>query len=147
MKRITLYFSIIGLFILSIAACNDGTAVKVAKGAQDVAVAVNAATKTVQALDKDGLITKDENLKIDLALLDVNHATQEFNNQIKGFTSVDSTNKAQLLALANNVVASVAKLNSEVQSISNPKAQNAISAACSAIQVSINVVIPYLEAK
>lgn len=138
--------ALILLITLAISACSDDQQRKAAQASDTLAQSIAAAISVKRELVKEGHLKKDEELKITEGLLLVNDAATEFNNQVKSVKTWDANSKAVLAATLSRVTNSLKELtDTGVLKLSDPGAQQKLTAAIATIQQSITLLGGFLQ--
>jgi len=113
---------------------------KYAKAADDIAGAISSIIDAVKKLQQQGRITADEEKKLLQLLNTSNDANNALINKIKSTTTVDASNKSELLSLLSQVTSAVSDLNnSGVLKIGNADARQRLSKFISTINAALAI--------
>jgi len=113
---------------------------KYAKAADDIAGAISSMIDAVKKLQQQGRITADEEKKLLQLLNTSNDANNALINNIKSTTTVDASNKSELLSLLSQVTSAVSDLNnSGVLKIGNADARQRLSKFISTINAALAI--------
>ena len=113
---------------------------KYAKAADDIAGAISSMIDAVKKLQQQGRITADEEKKLLQLLNTSNDANNALINKIKSTTTVDASNKSELLSLLSQVTSAVSDLNnSGVLKIGNADARQRLSRFLSTINAALAI--------
>ena len=113
---------------------------KYAKAADDIAAAISAMIDAKRKLAQQGRISADEERKLTQLLTVANEADITFNNRLKATTTLDASNRADLVNLLSQVTSAINDLNSSgVLKIGNADAQKRLTQFISTINAALNI--------
>jgi hypothetical protein len=113
---------------------------KYAKAADDIAASINAMIDAKRNLAQQKRINADEETKLTQLLTVANNADIAFTNKLKATTTIDASNKADLVSLLSQVTSAVNDLNSSgVLKIGNADARQRLSKFISTINAAITI--------
>lgn len=137
LRAFTAVFAV--LLILSISlpsvGCNSNQLQTAAKASDDIAVSITLAISVKTNLEKQGLLSSAEVLRIDKALLALNKADQTFVAKARTYTSFDASSKKDLAKLFVDITTGIAALQSSVASLTNQQAATAFASIVAALTV------------
>lgn len=113
---------------------------KYAKAADDIAGGISAMIDAKRNLAQQGHITADEERKLTQLLTVANDADTALVNRLRSTTTIDASNKADLLNLLSQVTTAVSDLNnSGVLKLGNADAQKRLSKFITSINAAIAI--------
>lgn len=113
---------------------------KYAKALDDMAGAINAMIKVKRELAQSGRLSRDEELRLTNQLLTANNAVTAALNTVKSLTTIDTSNRPQLLQLFTAVTSAVNDLSSSIPTFSNPDAKNKLSKIFAGITAALTII-------
>jgi hypothetical protein len=136
---------IIAFLCIFLVACEEDQKKKLAKAADDIAIAVDAGIKIKRECAKQGWIDQKQEFFVTKALYDINSAGEMFSAHVKKINQMDTGSKTELIQLMRDINASVAKLNDEILSIKNPEAQAKLKTITFMLGTSMTIVQSLVE--
>ena len=113
---------------------------KYAKAADDIAGSISAMIDAKRSLAQQGHISADEERRLTQLLTVANDADAALVNRLKSTTTIDASNKSELLNLLSQVTSAINDLNqSGVLKIGNADAQKRLSQFIGTINAALNI--------
>ena len=113
----------------------------VAESSDRAASAVRSAINVKRSLARQGVLEPDAELVVTRILLDINTTNRELRRLGKSLTVVTAADKSALVKLADDLLASVGRLNSEgVLRIKNEEAREKFAVSVEAIRAAVVII-------
>lgn len=129
---------VVGVLVLSLAACTDQDLVTLSQALKDSAAAVGTLQTTVIAANAQGLISEDDTRTILTVAVSVNQAGLQATAMTRTLTTLKQADRANLLVVLQPVVNSVAAAVNSVPLGISPNTRANIVLLLQAIQAALN---------
>ena len=113
---------------------------KYAKALDDMAGALNAMIKAKRQLAQSGRLSQPEELKLTNQLLTANNAVTAALNTVKSLTTVDASNRSQLLQLFTAVTTAMNDLGTSIPTFGNPDAKDKLQKIFAGITAALTII-------
>jgi hypothetical protein len=113
---------------------------KYAKALDDMAGAINAMIKAKRELAQNGRLSRDEELKLTNQLLTANNAVSAALTTVRSLTTVDASNKPQLLQLFTAITTAMNDLGTSIPTFGNPDAKNRLQKIFAGISAALTII-------
>lgn len=127
------------------AACEQSQLRKAAAASDRIAGLVSTSIEVKQKLATAGVISREEELKITNALVEINDAAANFNSKARTYKISDPVQRSELLKILEDATQSLAELTESTQAIRDPKARDKLIATFTGINEAVKTISEILR--
>ncbi|HEX8139959.1 MAG TPA: hypothetical protein VF544_20530 [Pyrinomonadaceae bacterium] len=110
------------------------------KALDDMAGGINAMIKAKRQLAQSGRLSRDEELRLTNQLLTANNAVTAAFNMVKSLTTVDATNKQQLVQLFAAVTTAINDLGTSLPTFGNAEAKERLQKIFAGVTAALAII-------